>query len=628
MDLMTAVGDLWVNTVAWLAGLAVVFGVLARAAPCNPGMYWWTDRRAVATDVVYWFLVPLLLLAGRAVLLIAAVVVLFGGREPDVLPVRDLPLWAQCGAILVTQDFILYWAHRLFHTRPGWRFHAVHHSPEVLDWTSVTRFHPVNHLLEFAVADAAVLLLGFAPATLAVLAPFNLVYSAMVHANLNWTFGPLRYVLASPVFHRWHHTSQAEGRDKNFAPTFPALDLIFGTFYLPAGRRPEVFGVGDPGLPGTFLGQLVYPFRGTGLPGWARRRPAAAMAAAGMLVGLGVLGVREYDLTVSASGDEPGSPPVDARPDTEPGPAYAAVAVSADGRRFVGGAADGAVGVWDGETGREVRTFPGHTRRVTGLAVTADGRWVVSGSLDRTVRVWDVAAGKEARAVRMHAAPVSCVAVSDDGRRVAAGAVDGTVAVWDAGGRDELLPADEPAAVSGVAVGGDGRLVVAAAGCTATVYDAGRGTRMPLRGHTDLVYGVALSPDGGRAVTASFDGRVTVWDARTGEALVSLAGHAGPVYCVAVSPDGRRVASGGADRTVRVWDIATGAALLTLPGHADAVRAVGFTADGGRVMSASLTGGPRVWDARDGRPVPAGSASPPPGGAELLPVGHWVPSRP
>ena len=113
-----------------------------------------------------------------------------------------------------------------------------------------------------------------------VLAPFNLVYSAMVHANLNWTFGPLRYVLASPVFHRWHHTSEEEGLDKNFASTFPFLDLLFGTFYMPAGRRPEVYGTNDKAVPIGFVGQTVYPFK----------KPIPAVMGLAATVALGVFG--------------------------------------------------------------------------------------------------------------------------------------------------------------------------------------------------------------------------------------------------------------------------------------------------------------------------------------------------
>jgi sterol desaturase/sphingolipid hydroxylase (fatty acid hydroxylase superfamily) len=68
-------------------------------------------------------------------------------------------------------------------------------------------------------------------------------------------------VIASPVFHRWHHTAEDEGLDKNFAGLFPAFDALFGTLYLPAGRQPRDFGVRGEAVPETLLGQLAYPFR-------------------------------------------------------------------------------------------------------------------------------------------------------------------------------------------------------------------------------------------------------------------------------------------------------------------------------------------------------------------------------
>jgi len=68
-------------------------------------------------------------------------------------------------------------------------------------------------------------------------------------------------VIASPTFHRWHHTSEREGLDKNFAGLLAFLDVIFGTFYLPKGQQPRCFGVEGEDVPPTLLGQLLYPFR-------------------------------------------------------------------------------------------------------------------------------------------------------------------------------------------------------------------------------------------------------------------------------------------------------------------------------------------------------------------------------
>jgi sterol desaturase/sphingolipid hydroxylase (fatty acid hydroxylase superfamily) len=268
MDWTVIIGDSCLETLKWLAGLAVAFGVLVRLTPCNRGVYWWKDLRAAGTDLLYWFVAPLFVRICRTLLLAVGIALLFGGGAVGFRALPGLPLWQQCLAVLLFQDVLLYWIHRGFHTRPAWAFHAVHHSPKVLDFLSASRFHLVNNLLSFVAVDVVVLLLGFSPAALLLLSPFNILYAGMVHANLNWTFGPLRYVFASPVFHRWHHCAPApegarqdEALDKNFAPTFPFLDLMFGTFYMPAGKLPQDFGNGDPDFPEDFAGQFLYPFR-------------------------------------------------------------------------------------------------------------------------------------------------------------------------------------------------------------------------------------------------------------------------------------------------------------------------------------------------------------------------------
>ena len=263
MDWITFVEASWLVTLKWFAGLALAFGILARLMPCNPGMYWWKSIRGTVTDFMYWFVVPLLLGLARPMMLAGALLLLRSAarcRRP--LPVKDWPLWLQCVAILLIQDVILFAIHRFFHTRLAWRFHAIHHSTKVLDWTSTARFHPVNNLLEFAVADIVVLADGLSAGdALGSLAPFNIIYSAMVHANLNWTFGPFRYVLASPVFHRWHHTTQEAGLDKNFASTFPdSRPDLAAPSTCRRGKLPEQFGIGDPDFPEGFWGQMLYPF--------------------------------------------------------------------------------------------------------------------------------------------------------------------------------------------------------------------------------------------------------------------------------------------------------------------------------------------------------------------------------
>jgi sterol desaturase/sphingolipid hydroxylase (fatty acid hydroxylase superfamily) len=269
-------------------GFAVVFAVLTLfpSQACNPGRPWWRNP-GLATDICYILLIPFAAPYMRISLMIGGAALLSGVVTTEAIadyfehgrgPLAVLPFWVQVPIYVVASDFLLYWTHRLFHGASLWRFHVIHHSAEEVDWTTAYRFHPVNLWLGSFLVTAVMLFLGLSPTVLLFLVAFDTTTSAFVHSNLNWTLGPLKYVVATPVFHRWHHTPLDQGGNSNFGALFSLWDVLFGTFRMPEHALPAHYGIDDPQFPPGFLGQTVYPFRDlieTSVPGRVKPQPPA-----------------------------------------------------------------------------------------------------------------------------------------------------------------------------------------------------------------------------------------------------------------------------------------------------------------------------------------------------------------
>jgi len=271
-------------TYIYLAACLLIFAILARLVPCNPGQRAFPPPEILDDTLFYVLAVSTYGVIATSLTNVTALA-LFGEDAPAAMRAIDagrgamagLPLAGQILLILFITDFFQYWLHRWLHGRALWPFHAIHHSAREVDWTTTFRVHPVNWVIYVASLGVLTRLMGFSPMAFAIIAPLNLFIGAIVHANVAWTFGPLRYVIASPVFHRWHHSLDPAVRDKNFAPTFPILDLMFGTFHMPKDRLPATYGA--EGVPAHFLGQLVYPFAEYGRRWTLARKSAPAPAA-------------------------------------------------------------------------------------------------------------------------------------------------------------------------------------------------------------------------------------------------------------------------------------------------------------------------------------------------------------
>jgi len=258
--------------IAALIVLGIGFGIVERLRPAAKGQR--RFRAGFVTDLAWWLFTPTAGQLFTQVVVAVSLIALFAalGSPMSAEDLRDLagretavtrqPLLLQMVEFLVLADFIGYWQHRAFHTFDRlWRVHAVHHSSTEVDWLSSVRVHPLNDAIASTLVAAPLLLAGFAPATLAAYLPFLTLYAIFIHANVDWDLGPLRGVISSPAFHRWHHAADAEALDKNFAGLFVFWDRLFGTLYFPRGLKPKRFGIVGAQPPPSFLGQLVYPLR-------------------------------------------------------------------------------------------------------------------------------------------------------------------------------------------------------------------------------------------------------------------------------------------------------------------------------------------------------------------------------
>lgn len=242
-----------VRLCVWLVLLAVVFVPLERAFSLRAR----TTKRRWLGDLGFYFVNSLL---PAAVLALPLGLIAAGTRAvlPDgyLAAVAALPLWLQLILGLIVGEVGAYWGHRWSHASPFlWRFHAVHHAAEHLDWLVNTRSHPVDMIFSRLCGLVPIYALGLANPAIdrtaivpLVVTLVGTVWTFFIHANVRWRFGPLEWLVATPAFHHWHHTND-HNRDRNFASLLPAVDRVFGTAHLPKREWPPCYGIDAPPEP-------------------------------------------------------------------------------------------------------------------------------------------------------------------------------------------------------------------------------------------------------------------------------------------------------------------------------------------------------------------------------------------
>lgn len=205
--------------------------------------------------------------------------------------------------------------------------------------------------------------------------------------------------------------------------------------------------------------------------------------------------------------------------------------------------------------------------------------------------------------------PVAAVVFSPDGKLLATGSY-GQVVIWDLAKVEPVkVLTNVLGAVNDVRFSPDGKLLAVAGG-----QPAGKGDLRfyqtsdwkllgTLRGHDDVVFSIAFTPDGKKLASASFDKTVRIWNVSTQEQEKIFTGHSDFVYAVAFSPDAKYLVSCSKDRTVKLVEAATGKSAFTLGGMDQDVLAVAFSPDAKHVVSSGFETGLYWWNPQTGERV-------------------------
>ena len=273
------------------------------------------------------------------------------------------------------------------------------------------------------------------------------------------------------------------------------------------------------------------------------------------------------------------------------------VAVLPDGHRAISGSDDKTLRIWDIDTGACLRVFDGFTTPVNAIVPFPDGHRALLNCGDHTFELWDIDCGRRLRKFDSHTEILHNVVLLPDSKR-AVSADNGDPKLWDLNtGECLFVFPGQNRLVSAVDVWPDGSRAISA-GSELKIWDLKTGACLrTFEGQKDGFFALRLLPDGRSALTAGGN-TLRIWDRETGACLRTFVEHTQIVTNVALSFDGKRALSGSWDKTLRLWDLEAGSTQRFDESHTGKVKAVAILPNRRRAISGGDDSMLRSWDLR------------------------------
>ena len=237
------------ETFLTLASLALIGLSLAmeRLFPLHKD--WNSDQGDTAGDVGSFVVIFGLLDGALKWLSPFAILALFG----NIGTASTWPLWVQIVAATVLIEFgawAIHFAHHKY--RALWSLHVMHHSTERLYTLNNFRFHPLNHVLNYAAMFVPLLIFGISTEALLAYTALSLPVLLFQHSNIAFDFGVLSHVFNTNTVHRWHHSAVYREVMHNFGRALVLWDHVFGTYHNPDAKA-------EPAQIGLSQSEALYP---------------------------------------------------------------------------------------------------------------------------------------------------------------------------------------------------------------------------------------------------------------------------------------------------------------------------------------------------------------------------------